>query len=452
MIKLNFSYNFIIALEALKQNKLRSLLTSLGIICGTASVIAMLAIGKGAEKEIMEKMAILGTNNIIIKTLDPKAEEKNTSTSTTTTEQSKETEKYTPGLTLDDAHAIKLIIPLVDYICPEIVIENLGLRNSLTHKIVTCGITSEYLKANNIKLSEGRGFIEQDFTNSAAVCIIGDRVRARLFPKDNPLNKTLKCGEIWLKVVGIARNRGFSESGLTALDLRDFDNDVYVPINTVLLRFVNRDVITKSDIGGARGGRNFIILEDGTAEVVNNNQLDRLIVRVKDSRDVMKITPIIKRIMERRHNGVKDFEVVVPELLLQQEKETRRIFNIVLAVIASISLVVGGIGIMNIMLASVLERTKEIGIRKAVGATKRDILEQFLFEAVVISLAGGIIGILTGIAGSFIIQIATDIKTVITLGSPLLAFFVSIAVGIIFGILPARKAANQIVIDLLRYE
>jgi putative ABC transport system permease protein len=138
--------------------------------------------------------------------------------------------------------------------------------------------------------------------------------------------------------------------------------------------------------------------------------------------------------------------------LLQQEKETRRIFNIVLAVIASISLVVGGIGIMNIMLASVLERTKEIGIRKAVGAKKHDILEQFLFEAVVISLSGGIIGIVTGIAGSYIIQIATDIKTVITLGSPLLAFFVSIAVGIIFGILPARKAANQIVIDLLRYE
>jgi putative ABC transport system permease protein len=226
--------------------------------------------------------------------------------------------------------------------------------------------------------------------------------------------------------------------------------DIYIPLSSLLLRYKNKAVITKGNI--ISGGDFVVFFNDDDEKPEDPNQLDRIVVRVEDTGQMNTIAEVISRLLFRRHNKEIDYEIIVPELLLEQEQRTKSIFNIVLGAIASISLIVGGIGIMNIMLASVLERIKEIGIRMAVGAKKRDIMLQFLCEAVAISLTGGIIGILFGIGLSYIIEKATDIHTIVSGASVAVSFFVSISVGIVFGIMPARRAALQDPIVSLRYE
>jgi len=439
-----FIYNFLIASEAILQNKLRAVLTSLGIICGVASVIAMLAIGKGAEQEILEKMKLLGTNNIIIKPLDltkksEVAEESN--------EQKKEEKnKYTPGLNLADANSIE-DLPNVDAVSPETVIETLALREGTKYNINLVGIQPDYFKTNSFNIKSGSNFLDKNLEFGEPVCIIGAGVRTKLFPTDDPIGKSIKCGHLWLKVIGILEEKNISKENIQNLGIRNYNFEVYAPISTVLLRFKNRSLITKKDLASNRGSD-----EEDNNKDINLNQLDRIVVTVNKSENVTKLSDVIDRMLLRRHNEVKDYEIIVPELLLQQEQRTKQIFNFVLGAIASISLIVGGIGIMNIMLASVLERTKEIGVRLAVGAKQKDILLQFLSEAVAISLTGGFIGIIAGIAVSLIIESSTDIKTIVSPISVLISFFVSISVGLIFGIMPANRASKQHPIDLLRYE
>jgi putative ABC transport system permease protein len=444
----NLAYNFQIAGEAILQHKLRSILTSLGIIFGVASVIAMLAIGSGAEQEILEKMKLLGTNVIIIKPLDKKKllEQEKKENDEKENDQSGErisvANKFSPGLTIADAEAIKKFIPHADLVSSEIVFETMSLRTGLKRTVKLVGVEPGYFKINNFNLFEGSLFNKNNIDFAESVCIIGNGVKAKLFAGEDPVGKSLKCGENWLTVVGVLNNKTISKENLENLKLRDNNFDVYIPINTMLLKYINRALITRNDL--QRSGRE--VPDD------NYHQIDKITVSFKNTEKIKESSDIISRMLERKHNGVKDFEILVPELLLQQEQETKRIFNIVLFAIASISLIVGGIGIMNIMLASVLERTKEIGIRKAIGAKKIDILLQFLSEAVAISLTGGIIGIIVGVSGSYVIQFLTDIKTIVTPMSVIISFFVSISVGIIFGIAPARKASLEETIDLLRYE
>ncbi len=439
-----FIYNFLIASEAILQNKLRAVLTSLGIICGVASVIAMLAIGKGAEQEILEKMKLLGTNNIIIKPLDltkksEVAEESN--------EQKKEEKnKYTPGLNLADANSIE-DLPNVDAVSPETVIETLALREGTKYNINLVGIQPDYFKTNSFNIKSGSNFLDKNLEFAEPVCIVGAGVRTKLFPTDDPVGKSIKCGHLWLKVIGVLEEKNISKENIQNLGIRNYNYEVYAPISTVLLRFKNRSLITKKDLASNRSSD-----EEDNNKDINLNQLDRIVVTVNKSENVTKLSGVIDRMLLRRHNEVKDYEIIVPELLLQQEQRTKQIFNFVLGAIASISLIVGGIGIMNIMLASVLERTKEIGVRLAVGAKQKDILLQFLSEAVAISLTGGFIGIIAGIAVSLIIESSTDIKTIVSPISVLISFFVSISVGLIFGIMPANRASKQHPIDLLRYE
>ncbi len=439
-----FIYNFLIASEAILQNKLRAVLTSLGIICGVASVIAMLAIGKGAEQEILEKMKLLGTNNIIIKPLDltkksEVAEESN--------EQKKEEKnKYTPGLNLADANSIE-DLPNVDAVSPETVIETLALREGTKYNINLVGIQPDYFKTNSFNIKSGSNFLDKNLEFAEPVCIVGAGVRTKLFPTDDPIGKLIKCGHLWLKVIGVLEEKNISKENIQNLGIRNYNFEVYAPISTVLLRFKNRSLITKKDLASNRSSD-----EEDNNKDINLNQLDRIVVTVNKSENVTKLSDVIDRMLLRRHNEVKDYEIIVPELLLQQEQRTKQIFNFVLGAIASISLIVGGIGIMNIMLASVLERTKEIGVRLAVGAKQKDILLQFLSEAVAISLTGGFIGIIAGIAVSLIIESSTDIKTIVSPISVLISFFVSISVGLIFGIMPANRASKQHPIDLLRYE
>lgn len=447
-----FGYNFKIALEAISQNKLRALLTSLGIICGVASVISMLAIGKGAEQEILEKMKLLGTNNIIIEPIqisemldnDNNKEEEDSDD----TEQSKSSKnKFSPGLSLSDMNAIRDIVPNINYVNPEITIEKNAYFKRRKFKSNLVGTGINFLKVNNFSITKGRNFSEFDMKNSLPVCIIGSGVKKELFPMEDPIGKKLKCGSIWLEVIGIMEKTILTDDNISSLGIRDFNTDIYSPYTTVLLRYANRSLVTKEDLEQRRRRRS-----NSVSSIINIHQLDKIIVSIADTEQSKQMAIIIEKMLKRRHNGIEDFKVIVPELLLAQEQSTKRIFNIVLGAIASISLIVGGIGIMNIMLASVLERTKEIGVRKAVGGKRFDILLQFLSEAVTISLSGGIVGIILGVGGSYLIEALTDINTIVSASAVLISFFVSITVGLVFGITPARRASKQDPIELLRYE
>jgi putative ABC transport system permease protein len=294
--------------------------------------------------------------------------------------------------------------------------------------------------------------------NGLPVAVIGAGVKARFFTRDDPLGQRIKVGQNWLTVVGVLGDRPVSGQNAQRLGIRDANLDVYIPATTMLLRYRNRALVTQQEIEAASKQTVTVASEqpevdpDVRAEQRNMNQLDRIIVRVADAEHVPAVADVVQRMLARRHNTVVDFEVTVPELLLKQEQRTRTIFNFVLGAIASISLIVGGIGIMNIMLASILERIREIGVRRAMGATQRDILYQFLAEAVLISMAGGIAGILLGCAFSIAIERVAGITSIVSGVSVMLAFGVSCTVGLAFGIVPAHRAARQDPITCLRYE
>ncbi len=440
------------ALEAVRHNRLRAALTSLGILFGVASVIAMLAIGKGAEQEILEQMRLLGSNNVMITPLvvqkEGPAEE----------ESAKQVKRYSPGLTYADAQAIARVVPSVEVTSAEIVVNSSMTREGRRRSGKVVGVDTSYFRLTNLELVSGRWFSPLQVERGLPVAIIGNGVRTRFFTTVDPIGRSLKVGEIWVTVVGVLADRRVTGEAATSLGIRDANMDVYVPVHTMLLRFRNRAQLTQQDLEAA--AREVTVTtsddvpesEEQRQERTNRNQLDRIIVRVADSRVVPQVAEVTRRLLTRRHNTVVDFEITIPELLLKQEQRTKTIFNIVLGAIASISLIVGGIGIMNIMLASVLERIREIGVRRAMGATQRDILFQFLCEAVLISVAGGVAGILTGVGVSVAIERIAGIRTIVSFLSVAVAFGVSFSVGLGFGIIPAHRAARQDPVVCLRYE
>ena len=439
------------AIEAVSHNKLRAGLTSLGILFGVASVIAMLAIGNGAEQEILQQMKLLGANNIVITPIveqkEGKVEAKN---------DKKESKKFSPGLTYLDALAIRRTIPDVAAASSEIVINSVITREGHNRSGKLVGVDSSYFDVMNLRLADGARFAGLHYTQARPVAIIGPGVKARFFTTENPIGHAVKVGAQWLTVVGVIEDRKVSAETARRLGIRDANMDVFVPLPTMLLRYRNRGEVTQREMElAAREGnsaQDSSETDEQRAEKRNYHQLDKIIVRVQSSQNVSSVAEVTRRMLQRRHNDVTDFEISVPELLLRQEQRTKTIFNVVLGAIASISLIVGGIGIMNIMLASILERIKEIGVRRAMGATQRDIMAQFLSEAVMISLAGGIAGIIVGVAISSGIQRFAGIETIVSFLSVAVAFGVSIAVGLVFGIVPARNAARQDVIVCLRYE
>jgi putative ABC transport system permease protein len=440
------------ALDAVGHNRLRASLTSLGILFGVASVIAMLAIGKGAEREILEQMRLLGSNNVVITPLVEQQEGRADEPS------AKQVKKFSTGLTYADAVAIATGIPAVEVASAEIVLNTSITREGLRRSGKVVGVDTTYFRLTNLELGSGSWFSPIQVQRGLPVAIIGHAVRTRFFTTDDPIGKPLKVGEIWVTVIGVLTDRRLAGQS-ARLGIRDPNMDVYVPVHTMLLRFRNRAQLTQRDIELAARESNTGSDANADAESdnrrqerLNRHQLDRIIVRVTDSKLVSSVAEIARRMLERRHNTVVDFEISVPELLLRQEQRTKTIFNLVLGAIASISLVVGGIGIMNIMLASVLERIREIGLRRAVGATARDVLFQFLAEAVIISMAGGIAGILVGAGLSAGIERFAGIQTIVSFVSVAVAFSVSITVGLVFGIVPAYRAARQDPIACLRYE
>jgi putative ABC transport system permease protein len=439
------------ALEAVEHNKLRASLTSLGILFGVASVIAMLAIGKGAEAEILAQMRLLGSNNVMI---TPLVEQKE---GPAKEEDQKEVKKYTPGLTYADAKAIPGVLPSVEATSAEVVLNSSITREGHRRSGKLVGVDTSYFRLTNLELGSGDWFTPLQVERGLPVAIIGHGVRSRFFTTENPIGRPIKVGETWLSVVGVLADRRVSNETAQRLGIRDANMDVYIPVHTMLLRFRNRALLTQRDIELAARPGQFVTADSSESEEqrqerTNRNQLDRIIVRVADSRMVPGVASVLQRMLARRHNGVIDFEITVPELLLRQEQRTKTIFNVVLGAIASISLVVGGIGIMNIMLASVLERIREIGVRRAVGATRHDILFQLLSEAVLISVAGGLAGIVVGTGLSSGIEKLAGIKTIVSVLSVVIAFGVSLSVGLAFGIVPAYRAARQDPVVCLRYE
>ncbi len=434
-------FNFYLALEGVMANRLRAILTALGIIFGVAAVIAMLAIGRGAEEAILEQMKLIGTNNIIVKSEFEDKEDEDDAEATTVANQKKK-RPYSPGLTLEDIDAIEDILPTLSDASPEVVISTTIIQSGKLEKAKCIGITNSFFELNNIKLGAGKKFHDVHFERGKPVCIIGKKIQAKFFSQSDPIGQKIKCGNTWLTVIGVLEQRIATKESLTNLGIRDYNADVYIPITTALRRFKNRAIITKKDI--KRGNRS------GNQTASNYHQLDRLVLQVKDANQLAASAGIVSRILTRRHNGVVDFEIQVPEKQIEAQQKTQQTFNIVLAVIAGISLLVGGIGIMNIMLASVLERIKEIGVRRSLGANRKDIVLQFLFEAIFISLIGGLIGIFLGVFSANVIANSAEIPTIVSSWSIILSFGVAASIGLIFGIFPAQRAAQQDPIKALR--
>lgn len=449
-------YTFIlaIALEAVIANKFRSILTALGIIFGVAAVIAMLAIGTGARQEILEQIKQVGVNNIIILPVSDKTPVTGKSDKQ---QNGNNKETYSPGLTLRDAAAIQEIIPTIARVSPEVIYETDIMKDGVSSKARISGVTPDYFNIFSLELGSGEMFNEAQLHEGKAVCIIGSAIKSHFFPKEDPYGKYIKCGNIWLKVIGVLENRNLRKDITESMGISDYNNYIFAPIQTILLRYRDRSVITSAMVSNSSsttvfGGGDMMVTSSSESAEGTSNQVDKIIAQVRESNQLTATTSIIQRMLKRRHSGNEDYEIKVPEALLKQEQRTKDIFNIVLGAIASISLIVGGIGIMNIMLASVMERTKEIGIRLAMGATKKDIILQFLAEATIISLTGGMIGIVLGIILSKLITQFTEIQTIVTLGSIAISFGVSVAVGITFGYMPAKKASDQDPVTSLRYE
>jgi len=447
-----YLYILNISLEAVYLNKFRSLLTALGIIFGVAAVISMMAIGSGAKQEILDQIKLVGVNNIIIKPLVKGKSGKDDKKDEGKKENSTLKENFSAGLTLKDAFALRDFVPSIQKVSPEVNYETFILKDGIRSSAKLCGITPDFFEMFGLDLKQGQMFNREQMEMGKSVCIIGPVIKTKFFKDQNPIGQSIKCGTIWMEVIGVLENRNVTKDATENLDISDYNNTIYAPIQTLLLRFYNRSIVDPGGNGTSYDDGEVSIYSGGDQQEAHKNELDKITVQVAESQMMTPTTELIKRMMLRRHSGVSDFEIKVPELLLKQEQRTKDIFNIVLGVIAGISLLVGGIGIMNIMLASVMERTKEIGIRMAMGATRKDIIVQFLTEATILSLSGGIIGIILGVSLSKIITEVTDIKTIISGASIFLSFGVSASVGILFGYMPAKGAASKDPVESLRYE
>jgi putative ABC transport system permease protein len=419
---------FRLAFKSLWLHRLRSLLTVLGIVFGVCSVIAMLAIGEGASFEAQEQIKNLGSQNVILRSIKPPEEQK-------VTEKGSQSYVLQYGLTYTDAKSIRSTIPGVAVLVPSRIMRDYVWNIS---RRVDCDITGTvpwYPEMRNHRVAQGRFFADADMGASASVCVLGADMARALFPLDSPLGRDVRVGGGYYRVIGVMEPRGKGvPSDEAHRAAKAAAHEMFIPLETAKTRY----------------GEVLIKLRSGSFEA-ERVQLHEVTVKVADRDQVLQIAEAVKAVLKHHHRK-KDYEVVVPLELLKRAERTKQIFNIVLGSIAAISLLVGGIGIMNIMLATVTERTREIGIRRALGAKRRDIVTQFLVEAVMLSGAGGLFGVALGITIPLLVTWFAAMKTIITFWSPLLAFSISGLVGVVFGLYPALRAANMDPVEALRHE
>jgi putative ABC transport system permease protein len=408
------SETFSTAFRNLARHKLRTGLTMLGMIFGVGAVIAMLSIGAGGEKQALETIGRMGLRNVIVRATTVKPEER------------QELRKRSLGVSLRDAEAIAEAVPDVESVLPRVEIKAYQVIAPGTKtKATVVGLSSRYARIASVRIAEGRFFDARDEAEHGQVAVIGQETRRNLFGYGPVLGQQLKVNDVWLEVIGVLASDNAPSSGTSSVASRSIARDIWIPVTTAMRKF-ERDPL--------------------------DSPVDELIVTVKDGVSTRKASDLVKPLLDRLHAGADDYEIVVPEALLAQQQQTQRIFNIVMGSITGISLLVGGIGIMNIMLASVLERTREIGVRRALGARKTDVRSQFVIESFAISLLGGATGIVIGIALARIVAAYAGWPTVITASSILLSTGVSVAVGVVSGIYPATRAAELDPIEALRYE
>jgi putative ABC transport system permease protein len=417
-----FVRNILLGIENLLLHKLRSFLTMLGVVFGVGSVVAMLSVGEGASKEALEQIRKLGSNNIIISSIKSVEEE---ATSTTHSHMS------IYGLTYEDHLRITETFNTVRQTAPVKLIRKEGRLGTRAIELRVVGTTTTWFDLIKRPVIAGRVILDSDEKEQAPIAVLTEFGARKLLATQNTIGQSFRIGGDYFKIIGIVK----SESGQAGnIQLPDQQIDAYIPIEVARAYF--GDVMTRITSGSHE------------REKV---ELHQIIVQVDKREDVESTAKGIEEMIQRFHKK-KDYIVSVPLALLKQAEDTKRIFNIVLGSIAGISLLVGGIGIMNIMLASVTERTREIGIRRAIGAKRKQIILQFLIETVVLSTIGGLIGIGLGVLIPVLITYFAGMPTVITSGSIALPLAISLCVGIIFGLYPAIRAAKVDPIVALRHE
>ncbi|MDT8322782.1 MAG: ABC transporter permease [Bacteroidota bacterium] len=423
-----------IAFQSLALHKTRSFLTMLGIVFGVGAVISMLSIGEGAKQESLEQIEVLGVRNIIIRSMVVDAEDEDEGGAAV----------RPLGISRKDAAAIEAVFDFAERIAMswEADIEARTYEGSA--QVVLMGTTPEHASIFNVRIAEG-AFIHPDhLARTANVCVIGSEIKKDLFGFRNPIDELVKLQDQWFRVIGVMEEKKAAVTG--GVELPSMNRSIIIPLTTAMAKFPREEAGSSRRSGRRRRSR-------GSDEAyIDRSTIDQIAVQVRRDTDITDAATVITRLLRQRHNGQEDFSVTIPEQLIAQSQKTQSIFNIVMGAIAGISLLVGGIGIMNIMLASVLERTREIGVRRAIGATRAMIVTQFLAEAAMLSVFGGILGIFVGWGLTGAITAYAEWRTIISFWSIFLAFSVAAATGIIFGYYPAKRAADKDVIESIRYE
>jgi putative ABC transport system permease protein len=414
----DFLPEFRLGLENLRAHKLRSLLTMLGMIFGVAAVVAMLSIGAGAQQEVMSFIEQLGVRNLIIEAREAPDNQ-----------ALQKVRKLSSGLSFQDLRIIQTNLEGISAASARkrFTPSKLMPRPLAGDSPVVYGISPAYKAIGNLQVASGRFFDEAETTSAAPVAVMGEAAAATLFGADDPVGRYVKVNDQWFRVIGVAGPQLTVQSDVAGLPAQDRNNIIYVPLYSSVFR-----------------------LEDGQS--AQKDEIDGIYLQMQPGSDLPAAAALIRGVLDVAHRGAGDFTIVSPAELLAEQRRTQRIFEMVMVAIASISLLVGGIGIMNIMLASVLERTREIGVRRAIGARQKDVVRQFLIETTIISLTGGVAGILLGVAMSQLIGVLAGWSTIVTTSSIVLAFGVSVAIGIVFGLYPAVRASRLDPVKALHYE
>jgi putative ABC transport system permease protein len=404
-------------LDNLRAHKLRSLLTMMGMIFGVAAVVAMLSIGAGAQQEVMAFIEQLGVRNLIVEAREA-----------TDWQSHQKMRKISAGLTFQDFRIIQANV--------EGITASTARKRFTPTKLlpkpqgdapIVYGVSPSYQTIANLHVASGRFFDDPETVAGAPIAVLGEGAAAALFGTDDPIGRHLKVNEQWFQVVGVAGPQLTVQTDVAGLPAQDRNNLIYVPLYSAIFR-----------------------LEDGQSGF--KDEIDGIYLQLQSSDAIPSSAALLRGLLNVAHREAGDFTIVSPAELLAEQRRTQRIFEMVMVAIASISLLVGGIGIMNIMLASVMERTREIGVRRAIGAKRRDVIRQFLIETTIISLAGGVMGVLLGVGLSQLIGYLAGWSTIVTTWSIVLAFFVSVAIGLIFGLYPAARAAALDPVKALHYE